>query len=224
MRRERTRGKTSTFARAAAAAALVIPLAVVAAACGGAATAARQTPPPVRIGAIYNLTGGQASLDSPSLDGARLAVDRINARGGLLGRRVELLERDGQTNVTDVRLAAAGLVGLRLLRDHRPLGHRPGAGRRAGGGARRHPLRHQRGHLPAPADPGARLAVPRLLRRQRAGRGERAVRYRPARRADNGHRLRPRPRLHPPAGEVLRALVPRPGRQRTGHGGLQARR
>jgi ABC-type branched-subunit amino acid transport system substrate-binding protein len=110
MMRERTRGKTSAFARAALTAALVLPLAVITAACSDSVTAARQTPPPVRIGAIYNLTGGQAALDSPSLDGARLAVDRINARGGLLGRRVELLERDGQTNEKDVSRAAASLV------------------------------------------------------------------------------------------------------------------
>jgi branched-chain amino acid transport system substrate-binding protein len=110
MRRETTHGRTSVIVRAAAAAALVVPLAVVAAACGNSATAARQTPPPVRIGAVYNLTGGQAPLDAPSLDGARLAVDRINARGGLLGRRVELLERDGQTDEADVRQAAASLI------------------------------------------------------------------------------------------------------------------
>jgi ABC-type branched-subunit amino acid transport system substrate-binding protein len=109
MRRERTRGKTSAFARAAATVALVLPLAVITAACSDSVTAA-QTPPAVRIGAIYNLTGGQAALDGPSLDGARLAVDRINARGGLLGRRVELLERDGQTNEKDVSRAAASLV------------------------------------------------------------------------------------------------------------------
>ena len=108
--RERTRGRTSAVVRAAATAALVLPLAVLTAACSDSVTAARQTPPPVRIGAIYNLTGGQAALDSPSLDGARLAVDRINARGGLLGRRVELLERDGQTNEEDVSRAAASLV------------------------------------------------------------------------------------------------------------------
>ena len=95
--------------RAAAAAALVLPLAALAA-CADAPTPAKATPPPVRIGAIYNLTGDQSSLDSPSLDGARLAVERINARGGLLGRRVELLERDGQTNEADVRRAAASLV------------------------------------------------------------------------------------------------------------------
>ena len=95
--------------RMAAAAALVLPLTALAA-CADAPTPARATPPPVRIGAIYNLTGDQASLDSSSLDGARLAVERINAHGGLMGRRVELLERDGQTNETDVRRAAASLV------------------------------------------------------------------------------------------------------------------
>ncbi len=110
MMRERTRGTTSAFVRAAAASALVVSLAAVLAACGGAATAASSTPPPVRIGAIYNLTGDQSWLDAPSLDGARLAVDRINASGGLMGRRVELLERDGQTDADEVKRAAAGLV------------------------------------------------------------------------------------------------------------------
>jgi branched-chain amino acid transport system substrate-binding protein len=109
MWRERTRGTTSAFVRAAAAAALAVSLSAALAACGGSVTAAK-TPPPVRIGAIYNLTGEQSSLDAPSLDGARLAVDRINARGGLMGRRVELLERDGQTDEASVSRAAASLV------------------------------------------------------------------------------------------------------------------
>jgi branched-chain amino acid transport system substrate-binding protein len=110
MMRERTRGRTSAFVRAAAASALVVPLAAAVVACGGSATAAKPTPSPVRIGAIYNLTGDQASLDAPSLDGARLAVDRINAQGGLMGRRVELLERDGQTDPAEVSRAAASLI------------------------------------------------------------------------------------------------------------------
>ncbi len=110
MIRESTRGRTSAFVRAAAVSALVLPLAAAVAACGGSATVAKPTPPPVRIGAIYNLTGGQSALDAPSLDGARLAVDRINARGGLMGRRVELLERDGQTDAAAVSRAAASLV------------------------------------------------------------------------------------------------------------------
>ena len=49
------------------------------------------------IGALYNLTGGQQDLDVPSSRGARLAVDEANRAGGVLGRPVQLILRDGQT-------------------------------------------------------------------------------------------------------------------------------
>jgi branched-chain amino acid transport system substrate-binding protein len=101
--------------RAAAAATVAAALAAGVVACGGAQVVTQQTSPePIHIGAIYNLTGSQAPLDGPSLDGARLAVDRINAAGGLLGRRVELLERDGQTNPALVRYDAQDLVALKV--------------------------------------------------------------------------------------------------------------
>ena len=108
MRRESTRGATTMFARAAVAA-IVLPLAVMAIACTSDTTTGG-SPQPVRIGAIYDLSGAEAHRDAPSLEGARLAVDRINAQGGVLGRRVELLERDGQTSKNGARLAAASLV------------------------------------------------------------------------------------------------------------------
>ncbi len=104
VRHERTGGRPSTIALAAA----------VITACGGAEVVVTPRPPQVRIGALYNLTGSQAPLDIPSLAGARLAVDRINASGGLMGRRVELLERDGQTNTTDLRRAAESLVAAHV--------------------------------------------------------------------------------------------------------------
>jgi branched-chain amino acid transport system substrate-binding protein len=53
---------------------------------------------PVKIGAIYNLSGSQASLGRPSLDGSILAVEEMNARGGLLGRPVELIAVDGKSD------------------------------------------------------------------------------------------------------------------------------
>jgi branched-chain amino acid transport system substrate-binding protein len=101
--------------RAAVAVTVATALAAGLAACGGAQVVTQQkSPEPIHIGAIYNLTGSQAPLDGPSLDGARLAVDRINAAGGLLGRRVELLERDGQTNPALVRYDAQDLVALKV--------------------------------------------------------------------------------------------------------------
>src|SRR5262245_61251853 len=53
---------------------------------------------PVKIGAVYNLTGAQASLGRPSLNGSILAAEQLNARGGLLSRRVELIAVDGRTD------------------------------------------------------------------------------------------------------------------------------
>jgi len=67
------------------------------------------------------------------------------------------------------------------------------------------------------------MAVPRLLRRQRAGGGERPVRHRAAGRPHCRGPLRPRSGPRPPAGPVLRALVPSAGRQRAGHGRLRGR-
>jgi branched-chain amino acid transport system substrate-binding protein len=85
-------------------------------ACGHAeiVKSSRKTLDPIHIGAIYCLTGAQASLDSPSLDGARLAVDRINSLGGLLGRRVELVERDGQSRAGVVRYDAQTLASMQV--------------------------------------------------------------------------------------------------------------
>ena len=206
--------------RAAAAAALVLPLAALAA-CADAPTPAKATPAPVRIGAIYNLTGDQSSLDSPSLDGARLAVERINARGGLLGRRVELLERDGQTDEADVRRAAASLVAsgvsaiVGLSDTDQVLAAAPIAAR-AGvpfvtSGATSPRLTRQ---VPnwlflACFGDNAQAAASAQYATDRLGARTAAV------------RLRPRPRLHAAAGQVLRAVLPRAGRSGGRDGGLR---
>ena len=96
--------------RAAVTATVAVAFAASLAACGTGTVSEAKTPEPIHLGAIYDLTGSQSALDSPSLDGARLAVDRINAAGGLLGRRVVLLERDGQTDTATVRADAVGLA------------------------------------------------------------------------------------------------------------------
>lgn len=64
-----------------------------------------QTPPiapPIKIGAIYNLTGPQSILDRESVRGAQLAVKQINAAGGLLNQPIELVIMDGHSNPTIV--------------------------------------------------------------------------------------------------------------------------
>lgn len=60
----------------------------------------------IKIGALYNLTGGMSSLDGPSLSGAQLAVKQINADGGLLGKQIELIAPDGKTDQQETAKAA----------------------------------------------------------------------------------------------------------------------
>lgn len=65
---------------------------------------------PIRIGALYNLTGAMSSIDGPALNGARLAVEMINQKGGLLGRPVELVAIDTKTDQQASATAARQIV------------------------------------------------------------------------------------------------------------------
>jgi len=52
----------------------------------------------IKVGAIFNVTGGQASLDTPSLNGFKMAADEINAAGGVNGKKIEVVAIDGKTD------------------------------------------------------------------------------------------------------------------------------
>lgn len=65
---------------------------------------------PIEIGAIYNLTGDQSPLDITTLRGAQLAVSQLNLAGGILGRPVKLLLKDGRTQPKVIQRVAAQLA------------------------------------------------------------------------------------------------------------------
>ena len=65
---------------------------------------------PIRIGGVFNLTGGLSSLDAPAANGAKLAATEINAAGGILGRPIDLLVLDGQTDGAQNEKIASRLV------------------------------------------------------------------------------------------------------------------
>jgi branched-chain amino acid transport system substrate-binding protein len=50
-----------------------------------------------RIGALYPLSGNLALLGNENLVGARIAVEMINERGGIAGRKIELVTGDAST-------------------------------------------------------------------------------------------------------------------------------
>ena len=54
---------------------------------------------PIRIGMIDPLTGVYAAVAQNEVMGAKLAVDQINAAGGVLGRPLELLVEDSANDV-----------------------------------------------------------------------------------------------------------------------------
>lgn len=78
----------------------------VLAACGGA----RDDDEPIRIGVLYPTTGVGQVYGEPALRGHEMMVDRINAEGGLLGRRVETVHRDDRSEPGVATSAARELI------------------------------------------------------------------------------------------------------------------
>jgi branched-chain amino acid transport system substrate-binding protein len=61
---------------------------------------------PIKIGVDGPFTGGSSSMGVSMRDGVRLAVDEINKSGGLLGRQIQLVERDDEAkNERGVQIA-----------------------------------------------------------------------------------------------------------------------
>ena len=72
----------------------------------------------VKIGANYELSGDAASYGTQMLEGLELAVEEVNANGGVLdGQEIEIVSYDNQSDVTESasvaqRLVAEGVVGV----------------------------------------------------------------------------------------------------------------
>jgi branched-chain amino acid transport system substrate-binding protein len=88
---------------------ITVAAALVLAACGGGAPAASQPPgtpgatnatttsgDTIKIGAGFALTGDESVIDAPAANGVLLAAKEINARGGVLGRPIDLIVHDSQ--------------------------------------------------------------------------------------------------------------------------------
>ena len=92
-----------TMRRGVVAAGLLVFAPVVIAACSsssktGSATTTANPARPIRIGLEGPMTGSQKQTGIGMLDGARMAAARLNARGGILGRRVEIVPIDDQAD------------------------------------------------------------------------------------------------------------------------------
>jgi urea transport system substrate-binding protein len=75
------------------------PAAVPAARASAAAPSAAIVPagPPIRVGILHSTTGTMAESESPVVDATLLAIRELNEAGGVLGRPVEAVLRDGRS-------------------------------------------------------------------------------------------------------------------------------
>jgi len=55
-------------------------------------------PGPIRIGVLHSLSGTMAISEKPLVDAVTMAVEQINEKGGLLGRRVQTVVVDGRSS------------------------------------------------------------------------------------------------------------------------------
>jgi branched-chain amino acid transport system substrate-binding protein len=53
---------------------------------------------PIKVGALFSLSGWAASGGKPELQGAQLAVEEINAQGGVKGSKIELVVEDNRSD------------------------------------------------------------------------------------------------------------------------------
>jgi branched-chain amino acid transport system substrate-binding protein len=71
----------------------------------------------IKIGVIQPLTGAFAASGTYVSNGARIAADEINAGGGVLGRKIELVVEDNKSNPTE----AASVAEKLIVRDKVPV-------------------------------------------------------------------------------------------------------
>lgn len=67
---------------------------------------------PIVLGVLYNLTGKQAYLDVPSSQGALLAFEQANKSGGILGRPVQVIMENGESETSILKRKTTNVLGL----------------------------------------------------------------------------------------------------------------
>lgn len=67
-------------------------------------------PAPIKVGVLHSLSGTMASSEKPVVDAVLLAVDEVNRRGGVLGRKLEPVVADGRSDPEVFKREAERLI------------------------------------------------------------------------------------------------------------------
>ena len=68
----------------------------------------------IKIASIFAKTGEAAGANVSHLQAVRFAVDELNVQGGIVGKKIELLEFDNQSTPTRAKLAARKAIKARV--------------------------------------------------------------------------------------------------------------
>ncbi|WP_324786912.1 branched-chain amino acid ABC transporter substrate-binding protein [Streptomyces sp. H51] len=100
-----------TFIRRGTMTAAAMALGLTLTACGNLTgeSSGKDSSGPIKLGMLTPLTGSSAAIGPYMKDGAQLAVDEINAKGGIDGRKLSLTVED---EACDPKTAAAGAAKL----------------------------------------------------------------------------------------------------------------
>jgi len=69
----------------------------------------------IRIGVGGPITGGQAKMGADILNGVNLAVEQWNAKGGVLGKKIEVVARDDEANPPTAKNIAYDLMNQNVV-------------------------------------------------------------------------------------------------------------
>ncbi|MGE4588164.1 MAG: ABC transporter substrate-binding protein [Acidaminococcaceae bacterium] len=75
--------------------------------CGGSKKGAGDT---IKIGGNLEMTGGSASYGKSAQNGIKLAIDAANAKGGVLGKKIELVVADNKSEAAEATNAMQKLI------------------------------------------------------------------------------------------------------------------
>lgn len=70
---------------------------------------------PLKIGFVGGLTGRNGDLGTAGRDGAQLAIDTINAAGGIMGRMLELVVRDDKNDPDEAKRSVNELADAKVV-------------------------------------------------------------------------------------------------------------
>lgn len=92
--------------------AAVVLVALLVAACGSSGTTPTQNTTPVKVGVIGPFSGFESFIGPDILKGVQVAVDQINANGGILGRQVQIVTADTAGDAVDAVPAIQKLINV----------------------------------------------------------------------------------------------------------------